>query len=167
MRITHARTVLPLVLALLMLSSLQAFAEDEPQPAAKLPDLDTLTRVPVALPSASEEGASGAADQDEEAWRSRFQSLRTQIAHQERTLALKRAELYDKFENETTEKKPRRFSIEGFVINTEKTGDEPRFIDPLEREVYERDKALQVLRRELRELDFRASVAGVPKAWRR
>ncbi len=165
MRIMQALTAL--ALALLMLSSLQAFAEDEPGSAGKLPDLDTLTRVPVASPSVSEEGDSGVADKDEEVWRSRFRSLRTRIAREERTLALKRAELYDKIEQGTTEKKPRRFSIEGFVINTEKTGDEPRFIDPLEREVHEREKALQNYRRELQELDFKASVAGVPKAWRR
>lgn len=167
MRIRQARTILALVLALLMFPALQAFAQDKPRSAGKLPDLATLTRVPVASFSASEAGASGIADQDEDAWRSRFRSLRTRIAHEERTLALKRAELYDKIEKGTTEKKPRRFSIEGFVINTEKPGDEPRFIDPLEREVYERDKALQNIRRELQELDFQASVAGVPKAWRR
>ncbi len=167
MRIKQVPMILPLVLALLMLPALHAFAGEKPEGVGKLLDLETLTRVPVVSPSASEGGASGIADQDEEAWRSRFRSLRARIAREERTLALKRAELYDKIEQGTTEKKPRRFSIEGFVINTEKTGDEPRFIDPLEREVYERDKALQNLRRELQELDFRASVAGVPKAWRR
>ena len=167
MRIKQAPTVLPLLLVLLMLSSLQASAEGKAEGSGKRLDLDTLTRVPVASPTASEGGVTGVADQDEETWRDRFRSLRVRIAREERTLAIKRAELYDKIEQGTTEKKPRRFSIEGFVINTEKPGDEPRFIDPLEREVHERDKALQSLRSELQELDFRASVAGVPKAWRR
>ena len=133
----------------------------------ELPYLDTLTQVPTAASRPPAPRKEGADELDEETWRKRFRTLRIKIDRKERLLALKRAELYDKIKKGETEKKPRRFSIEGFVINTEKKGDEPRFIDPLEREVYEMEQVLERLRLELRELNFRASVAGVPKAWRR
>jgi hypothetical protein len=157
-----------LVLALFLLLPLASAAEegDRREPGT-LPDLDALTRVPVTKPTLQEAPGEAEAESDEAAWRRRFRTLRVKIEREERLLALKRAELYDKIEQGKTEKKPHRFAIEGFVINTEKSGDEPRFIDPLEREVFEKEKELEGLRRELRELDFQASVAGVPMAWRR
>ncbi len=155
------RMAVSLVLSLLFLTPLPALAAEVAPPAGEaLPDLGTLTRVPV------ERGVEGATGLDEATWRKRFQNLRGRIEREERLLSLKRAELYDKIEQGKTEKKPRRFAIEGFVINTEKKGEEPRFIDPLEREVHEREKNLASLKQELRELEFEASVAGVPKAWR-
>lgn len=162
------RMAILLILPLLLLAPGAALAEeDAARPAGGLPDLETLTQVP----GDGAKGAPGGAEEgeglDEATWRARFQSLRGRIDREERLLALKRAELYDKIEQGKTEKKPRRFAIEGFVINTEKKGDEPRFIDPLEREIHEREKKLRNLKQELRQLEFEASVAGVPKAWRR
>ncbi|MDP3937300.1 MAG: hypothetical protein Q8R92_04095 [Deltaproteobacteria bacterium] len=161
------RTAVALILSLLFLIPQPVPAAEAPPPAAEaLPDLGTLTRVPV---ERGVEGAGqddGVAGLDEATWRKRFQNLRGRIEREERLLSLKRAELYDMIEQGKTEKKPRRFAIEGFVINTEKQGEEPRFIDPLEREVHEREKNLESLKQSLRELEFEASVAGVPKDWR-
>ncbi|MFQ5458995.1 MAG: hypothetical protein ACE5FC_11180 [Myxococcota bacterium] len=153
--------------ALVLAPAFAAGAEPEAAGKGTLPDLKTLTRVPITAPLAPGAEKKDAGKLDEQAWRARFRVLRGEIERKERELALKRAELYDKIEEGSTAKKPRRFAIEGFVINTEKTGDEPEFIDPLEREVYEREQDLTNLHQALRELEFQASVAGVPKAWRR
>ncbi len=111
--------------------------------------------------------ASAPAPTTEQAWRERFRALRNRIEERSRLLAIKRAELYDKIEKGQTTKKPRRWAIEGFGINTEpRPGDEPRVIDPLEREVRDLEEDVLRLKRELRDLDFQASVAGVPKDWR-
>jgi len=162
------RMAAALILSLLLAPPGMALAEEKgAHPGGDLPDLKALTRVPVAAEPveapAEEEAPPGL---DEATWRKRFQNLRGRIDREERLLALKRAELYDKIEQGKTEKKPRRFAIEGFVINTEKKGEDRQFIDPLEREVYEREKKLEALKDELRKLEFDASVAGVPKAWR-
>jgi len=103
----------------------------------------------------------------EQAWRERFRALRNRIEERSRLLAIKRAELYDKIEKGQTTKKPRSWAIEGFGINTEpRQGDEPRIIDPLEREVRDLEDEVLRLKRELRDLDFQASLAAVPKDWR-
>jgi hypothetical protein len=118
-------------------------------------------------PTAAAASAESRRRSSEEAWRSRFRALRVKIDNKDRLLTLKRAELYDKIEKGETAKKPRRWAIEGFVINTEKQpGEEPRYLDPLEREVHEMEQDLARLRRELRDLEFEASVAGIPKSWR-
>lgn len=162
------RTAAALLLALLLAPANPVLAGEEGgRPGAELPPLDALTRVPVKAPSVSGEEKGTPPELDEATWRQRFKTLRGRIEREERVLAIKRAELYDKIEQGKTEKKPRRFAIEGFVINTEKKGEEPRFIDPLEREVHEREKKLSALKEELRQLEFKASVAGVPKEWRR
>lgn len=154
-------------LALLLLVPGHPFAQEGERGARDLPDLKTLTSVPVIQPTPARPPSGAEGDLDEEAWRKRFRDLRFDIDRKERLLAIKRAELYDKLEKGETEKKPRRFAIEGFVINTEKPGGEPRYIDPLEREVHERDEELAALKRQLRDLDFQASMAGVPKQWRK
>lgn len=154
-------------LALLLLVPSHPFAQEGERRARDLPDLKTLTSVPVIQPTPARPPSGAEGDLDEEAWRKRFRDLRFDIDRKERLLAIKRAELYDKLEKGETEKKPRRFAIEGFVINTEKPGGEPRYIDPLEREVHERDEELAALKRQLRDLDFQASMAGVPKQWRK
>ncbi len=156
-----------LLFGIFLLAPVSGAAEEGRREPGTLPDLDALTKVPIAKPPPQAAPAEGGEQSDEAMWRERFRSLRLKIDRQERLLALKRAELYDKIEQGNTEKKPRRFAIEGFVINTEKSGDEPRFIDPLEREIFEQEKELERLRRQLRDLDFEASVAGVPMAWRR
>lgn len=155
-----------LLFGIFLLAPISSAGEEGTREPGTLPDLDALTKVPIAKPSQAAPAEEGK-QSDEAMWRERFRSLRAKIERRERLLALKRAELYDKIEQGKTEKKPRRFAIEGFVINTEKSGDESRFIDPLEREIFEQEKELERLRRQLRDLDFEASVAGVPMAWRR
>jgi hypothetical protein len=152
-----------LILAACLALASPALAAD-PSPAVVPP--------PPAVPRLTDEAAvqSPAPERPpdtEQAWRERFSALRTRIEERTRLLAIKRAELYDKIERGQTAKKPRGWAIEGFVINTEPPrGEEPRFIDPLEREVHDLEEEVVRLKRELRDLDFQASVAGVPKAWR-
>jgi hypothetical protein len=148
-----------ILLAVMLVPSGRALAA--PPPAGPT-GASRATSVPAAKASPESRQRSS-----EEAWRGRFRSLRVKIDNTDRLLAIKRAELYDKIEKGETAKKPRRWAIEGFVINTEKQpGEEPRYLDPLEREVHEMEQDLARLRRELRDLEFEASVAGVPKSWR-
>ncbi len=119
------------------------------------------------LPSEAAVEPPAPAPTTEQAWRERFRTLRIRIDDRSRLLAIKRAELYDKIEKGQTAKKPRGWAIEGFVINTEpRAGEEPKVIDPLEREVRDLEEEVTHLKREFRDLDFQASVAGVPKSWR-
>jgi len=153
-----------LLLAAWLLPAGAAFAADAPPPVAVPAAPGSLSRVPS---QATLRPPAAAAPVTEEAWRERFRTLRHRIDERSRLLAIKRAELYDKIKRGETAKKPRNWAIEGFVINTEpRPGEEPRYLDPLEREVHDLEEEITRLKRELRDLDFQASVAGVPKAWR-
>ena len=154
-----------LLLAAWLLPLRAAVAADAPPPIAARGALPHVPYVP--SQTARQPPARVPAPATEQAWRLRFRALRSRIDERSRLLAIKRAELYDKIEKGETEKKPRRWAIEGFGINTEpRPGDEPRIIDPLEREVRDLEEDVLHLKRELRDLDFQASVAGVPKTWR-
>jgi len=154
-----------LLLAVSLLLVRSTFAADAPPPVAAPAAPGSLSRVPSQTDLRPPAGP--AAPVTEEAWRERFRTLRYRIDERSRLLAIKRAELYDKIKKGETAKKPRNWAIEGFVINTEpRPGEEPRYLDPLEREVHDLTEEITRLKRELRDLDFQASVAGVPKAWR-
>jgi len=152
-----------LILAACLVPAAPAIAADPPPAVVSPPPA-----VPRVSPEAGEQPLVPERPPDtEQAWRERFSTLRNRIEERTRLLAIKRAELYDKIEKGQTAKKPRGWAIEGFVINTEPPrGEEPKFIDPLEREVRDLEEEVTRLKRELRDLDFQASVAGVPKAWR-
>jgi hypothetical protein len=141
-------------------------AQQVGQPLTVPPNIQKLVNVPVESEAERLERLKPPAKDDEVGWRHRFSDLRSRLEEKKRLLAIKRAEFYDKLKKGETEKKPPQFVIEGFGINTEGTGSEPRYLDPLEREVHELEKEVTSLEQQLRDLNFQASLAGVPMSWR-
>jgi hypothetical protein len=154
------------MLAATLLQPLPLHAQQVGRPLTVPPNIQNLVNVPVESEAERLERLKPPAKDDEVGWRSRFRDLRSRLDEKKRLLAIKRAEFYDKLKKGETERKPRPFVIEGFGINTEETGGEPRYLDPLEREVHELEKEVSNLERQLRDLNFQASLAGVPMSWR-
>jgi hypothetical protein len=155
------------MLAATLVQPSSLYAQQVGRPLTVPPSIQNLVNVPVESEAEKLQRQKPPAKDDELGWRHRFRDLRSRLDEKKRLLAIKRAEFYDKLKKGETEKKPRQFAIEGFGINTEGTGGEPRYLDPLEREVHELEKEVSSLERQLRDLNFQASLAGVPMAWRR
>ncbi len=154
------------LVAVILMYPAPLFAAQPGRPLTLPPDIQNLVNVPTEAGPSTPARLKPPAKDDEAGWRRRFHDLRSRLDGKERLLAIKRAEFYDKLKKGETEKKPRPFAIEGFGINTEQAGGEPRYLDPLEREVHDLEKEVTNLKQELRDLDFQASLAGVPKDWR-
>ncbi len=155
-----------LLLAMSLLLPASLFAAQAGRPITLPPDIEALVNVPVDKEFKKPARLKAPAKDDEAGWKRRFQDLRLRLDRTQRLLAIKRAEFYDKLKKGETEKKPRAFAIEGFGIDTERRENEPRYLDPLEREVHDLDKQVGDLKQELRDLDFEASLAGIPEEWR-